>query len=157
MQDLSDAVRAQGADNLIWIEGPFKANNLGKVDSYPVTGGPLMYAIHHPYGAHNTTVWWKDFGYLVTQGIAPVVVGEWSNYASTRACWDDAPTAVPDFISYLTNHGIGMTAWKLAKGILVESDDLADPTRIKADWACVDGLNEGAGNQIRNWYIRQNS
>jgi hypothetical protein len=159
MQNLSDAIRADHATNLIWIEGPYTAGTLDRVGSYPVTGGPLMYAIHHPRGAHNSTVWWQDFGYLVKNGTAPVVVGEWSNYASTRSeCWPDAPSAVPAFLVYLQNHGIGMTAWKLVPGVLVESNDLSDPTHIKTtpSWACTDGLNEGAGNQIMNWYKRQN-
>jgi hypothetical protein len=160
MQDLSDAVRADGAKNLIWIEGPYSASTLEDVGSYPVTGGPLMYAIHHPAGAHNSTIWWQDFGYLVKNGIAPVVVGEWTNYASSTKseCWVDAPTAVPDFLTYLQNHGIGMTAWKLVEGVLAESSDLSDPTRIRdtPSWSCSDGLDEGAGHQIMSWYQRQN-
>jgi hypothetical protein len=158
MQDLADAVRAQGARNLIWIEGPYAATTLDSVRTYPVTGGPFMYAIHHPRGAHNSTVWWQDFGYLVKDNVAPVVDGEWTNYASTKSeCWSDAPTAVPAFLTYLQNHGIGMTAWKLANGVLVESSDLSDPTHIRTDWRCADGLDEGAGHQILNWFLRQNA
>jgi hypothetical protein len=158
MQTLLSDVRADGATNLAWIEGPFTATTLAQVKSYPVTGGPLMYAIHHPSGAHNSATWWADFGYLVKDGIAPVVDGEWTNYASTKGeCWSDAPTAVPAFLKYLGNHGIGMTAWKLAPGVLIESSSLSDPTHIwTTSWSCTDGLNQGAGNQILHWYERQN-
>jgi hypothetical protein len=156
-QTLVNDVRADGAPNLVWIEGPYAAGNLNQVRDYPIRGGPLMYAIHHPAGAHNSTVWWHDFGYLVKQGIAPVVDGEWTNYASTKSeCWPDAPQTVPQFLTYLQNHGIGMTAWELAPGVLIESGSYSDPTHIKTDWNCTDGLDEGAGHQIMSWYERQN-
>jgi hypothetical protein len=101
----------------------------------------------------------------VNKNIAPVVDGEWTNYASgTKGeCWQDAPTAVPAFLTYLQNHKIGMTAWTLRQGVLAESATLSDPTHIQSNWDCVDningltGPNEGAGNQIMNWFIRQNS
>jgi hypothetical protein len=157
-QTLVNDVRTDGAPNLVWIEAPYAGSNLDEVGSHPIRGGPLMYDIHHPAGAHNSTVWWNDFGYLVKQGIAPVVVGEWTNYASTKSeCWSDAPQAVPNFLTYLQNHGIGMTAWELADGVLVESAALNDPTYIKTNWSCTNGLNEGAGHQIMSWYERQNA
>jgi endoglucanase len=159
-QTLLSYVRADGAANLTWIEGPFTATTLARVKSYPVTGGPLMYEIHHPTGAHNSAVWWADFGYLVKQGIAPVVDGEWTNYALPRKseCWPDAPAAVPAFLKYLGNHGIGMTAWKLVPGVLLESSSFTDPTHIRTKtWNCTaSGLNQGAGNQILHFFESHN-
>lgn len=155
MQTLLNYIRADGATNLVWVEGPFTATTLARVKSYPITGGPMMYAIHHPSGAHNSSVWWADFGYLVKDGIAPVVDGEWTNYASTKSeCWGDAPTTVPAFLKYLGNHGIGMTAWKLVPGVLLASSSYTDPTQIVASsWKCNNsGLNQGAGSLILNWY-----
>lgn len=165
MQQLSNDIRADGAKNLLWIEGPDMAQTLSSVSAYPISGvGSIMYAIHHPLGAHNTTTWNTDFGYLINNDVAPVVVGEWTNYASNKGeCWTDAPTTVPEFLSYLQSHKIGMTAWTLESGVLAQSSDLTVPTRIQSNWACVDNINgtgspnEGAGNQIMNWYIRQNS
>lgn len=159
MQTLLNYIRDDGATNLVWIEGPFTATTLARVKSYPITGGPLMYAIHHPSGPHNSATWWADFGYLVKDGIDPVVDGEWTNYAAAKSeCWSDAPTAVPAFLKYLRNHGIGMTAWKLATGVLAESSNLSDPTHIYTKtWACNNsGLDQGAGNQIMNFYSRMN-
>jgi hypothetical protein len=158
MQTLLTDVRADGAANLAWIEGPFTATTLSQVGSYPVTGGPLMYSIHHPAGARNSSVWWQDFGYLVKDGIAPVVDGEWTNYAADKSeCWSDAPTAVPAFLKYLGNHGIGMTVWELAEGVLTGSSSRSDPTHIwTSSWSCVNGLDQGAGYQVMTWYERQN-
>lgn len=158
MQTLLTYVRADRAGNLVWVEGPFTATTLSEVRSYPVRGGPMMYAIHHPVGAHNSATWWADFGYLVRDGIAPVVDGEWTNYASTKSeCWADAPGAVPAFLRYLGNHGIGMTAWKLVPGVLTQSSSLTDPTHIYTkSWKCANGLDQGAGNQILHWYQTHN-
>ncbi|HEX8931730.1 MAG TPA: cellulase family glycosylhydrolase, partial [Patescibacteria group bacterium] len=97
MQTLADDVRSYGAKNLLWIEGPEGAGTLDQVGSYPIKGAnPFMYAIHHPVGSHDSTTWDSDFGYLVKNGIAPVVDGEWTNYASSTQseCWPDAPTTV---------------------------------------------------------------
>ncbi len=159
-QTLLNYVRADGASNLAWVEGPFTATTLARVKSYPVTGGPLMYDIHHPTGAHNSSVWWADFGYLVKNGIAPVVDGEWTNYSQPgkSECWSNAPTAVPTFVKYLSNHGIGMTAWKLVPGVLLESSSFTDPTHIQTrTWNCnASGRNQGAGNQILHFFQSHN-
>jgi hypothetical protein len=101
MQQVADSIRSSGATNLLWIEGIDHAGTLALVPSYPVRAdGPIMYSIHHPDGLHTAAVWNTDFGNLVTNDVAPVVVGEWTNYASATKseCWDDAPTAVPAFL-----------------------------------------------------------
>jgi hypothetical protein len=157
MQDLVDNIRTEGGHNLLWIEGPHTSNTLSQVSSYPITGKPLMYEMHHPVGSHTPSSWDTDFGYLVTKNIAPVVVGEWSNYAAVKGeCWPDAPTAAPKFLSYLQSKNIGMTVWTLKKGVMVRSNDLSDPTTMDSKWACQDGLNEGAGSLVQSWYRKNN-
>jgi cellulase (glycosyl hydrolase family 5) len=158
MQDVVDSIRHDGANNLVWIEGPGAASTLKHVRGYPITGGPLSYAIHHPRGNHDPSVWDADFGFLVRDGVAPVMAGEWAQYASSKSeCWKDAPTAVPTFLKYLEAHSIGLNVWELAQGVLLESADLADPMDIGSNYHCVDGLNQGAGRQIMDWYKRQNA
>jgi len=157
MQDLVSDVRADGAKNLLWVEGPAGASTLARVGSYLLSGEPLEYDFHHPAGAHDVAAWQHNFGHLLTKGIAPVVDGEWTNWASTRAeCWPDARTAVRAYLTYLHGKGIGMTAWALQPGVLIASGNLADPTHIRPDWACADGLDEGAGSLIMQWYQRNN-
>ena len=67
--------------------------------------------------------------------------------------------AAPAFLGYLQGLGIGMTAYQLAKGLLIESDNLGDPTHIRSDWSCAAQrvLDEGAGSLIMNWYKKQNA
>lgn len=158
MQAIVDLIRNHGANNLVWIEGPGAASTLKHVRAYPISGGPLVYAIHRPRGDHNPNVWDADFGFLVRDGVAPVMAGEWAQYASGKSeCWKDAPTAVPAFLKYLEDHSIGLNVRELAKGVLLESADFADPTEIGSDYHCVEGLNQGAGHQIMDWYKRQNA
>ncbi|HEV2412214.1 MAG TPA: cellulase family glycosylhydrolase [Candidatus Saccharimonadales bacterium] len=166
MQQLATDVRSFGAKNLFWIEGPNTASTLSEVTSYPITNvGPMVYAIHHPKGTHNVITWQSDFGYLITQHVAPVVVGEWTQYASATQseCWSDAYTAVPSFLNYLQNLHIGMTVWSLRQGVMLKSSDFSQPTHIDLNYKCVDningpnGPNEGAGRQVRNWFTSQNS
>jgi hypothetical protein len=164
MQALVTDVRQDGAANLLWVEGPCYAATLGRAGSHLITGGPLVYAVHHPAGSapHTSAEWYDDFGFLVNRKIAPVVDGEWTNYASATnpECWTDAPTAVPNYLKYLQSHGIGMTGYQLADGLLIQSASLDDPTHIGTSgtkkWRCANGLDEGAGNQILNWYRQQN-
>jgi hypothetical protein len=42
--------------------------------------------------------------------------------------------------------------------VLAASANLADPTVIRSDWACVNtGLDEGAGAAIMAWFRQHNS
>jgi hypothetical protein len=158
MQQLVEAVRYAGARNLLWVEAPRRAGTLAGLAGHLITnGGPLMYAVHHPAGAHDPAAWWRDFGWLAAKRVAPVVVGEWSNYAAAKSeCWPDAPTAVPQLLRYLGQHGIGMTVWSLRPGVMVASGNLSQPTTMTSAWACENGLDQGAGRLVMDWFRQQN-
>jgi len=150
---LAHYVRAR-APNLIWIDGP---GSLTSVKRWAIWGArPMMYSIHHPSGAHTAANWDAQFGWLATTRYAPVVDGEWTNWAARRAeCWPDAASAVPRYLSYLKARGIGMTAWTLGKAgslRVLTRPDIAQPSHIWASWACRNGLNESAGSLIAHWY-----
>lgn len=161
MQSLADDVRADGARNLFWVEGPCSASTLDKATSYPVKGSGIVYDIHHPMGnAHVASTWNSDFGFLVQRKIAAVVDGEWANYTSSRGeCWPDAPTAAARYLGYLHSLGIGLTGWTLDKGHLLASNNLDDPNHLNSQWRCVSTpfLNEGIGAELMHWFKRYNS
>jgi hypothetical protein len=168
MAKLAADVRAAGAPNLYWVEGPDYSATFGGLERNGglLTSPNVVYAIHHPQGGHNTASWYLDFGYLINTGAAPVVDGEWTNYRPwgkpNSECWGDAPGKVPEYLEYLYGHGIGMTAYQLAQGQLVKSStNLADPTTIPATgWSCTPTAkpsNEGAGALIMNWFKLHNS
>jgi hypothetical protein len=161
MQQLASRLRSRDhASNLFWVEGPHVGGKLDQAWANRLTGvGPLEYAEHRPPGAHTPADWNDIFGYLAARNLAPVVEGEWADYARTDAswaCWDDAPKSVPAWLRYLGNHGIGMIVTKMTAGQLIESGNLDDPTRFKGNWSCTTGLDQGAGHQIMQWFVRRN-
>jgi hypothetical protein len=161
------------ARNLFWIEGPdFSASFAGMVWQHAVLHvSGVVYAVHHPAGQPNPASWSTDFGYLVTTGIAPVVVGEWTNYEPAptarptpprTSCWPDAPAMVPEFLQYLALYGIGLNAYQLQPGFLIKSySNMADPTTMNAKtWTCQSDSEpqpgQGAGSQVLAWFRQQN-
>ena len=162
------------AKNLFWIEGPrfsFSfAGMLRQGAALKVSG--VVYAVHHPAAPHDTSGWSADFGYLVTEGIAPVVDGEWTNYEPVptsgptvvpTSCWPDAPTAVPAYLQYLSALGVGLNVYTLQPGYMINSSgNLADPTTINAaTWSCQSDQEpqpgQGAGSLVMAWFKQNNA
>jgi hypothetical protein len=166
MAKLARDVRAAGARNLFWVEGPDFAKSFeGLIRQHAKLGtSNVVYAFHHPKGPHTTRYWFNDFGYLITTHVAPVVDGEWTNYRPfgqpNPECWGDARRQVPAFLRYLAGKGIGMTAYQLAPGLLVApGGGLTTPTRIGAAWTCHVApapTGQGAGTMIRGWFRKHN-
>ncbi len=92
MQQLHDAVRAAGAENLVIIGGLDYAYDLSVALQYPVAGHNILYATH-PYnnaGDRQPTTWLQDWGYLTVT--SPVVVTEFGDgTGSCSSAWDTEP------------------------------------------------------------------
>jgi hypothetical protein len=183
------------ANNLLWVEGPGVADTLaglaGKTCGSTPTGdclispslGPVVYSVHHPYGSDitnpnsppaDTATWWDEFGWVVdhpsSTGVAPVVIGEWTNFDAYEAphpyCWSDAPTSVPSFLSYLATIGVGLNAYQLQAPnvgyLLKTAEDWTDTTNYTdAPWKstyCEDTTAPllAAGSDIRQFFQQQN-
>jgi len=162
MQQVASSIRRHGGRNLLWVEGLGKGTSLDQAWAYRLRGvDPLMYSEHRPNGPHTAKNWDRVFGYLAARNLAPVLEGEWANYArgggAWWACWPDAPRAVPRWLNYLASRHMGLVVTGMAPGQLVQPAGMDNPTRIKPNWSCTTGLNQGAGNQIRNWFSRQNT
>jgi hypothetical protein len=159
MQALADYVRAR-ASNLFWVEGIGAGATLSGAWRHHITGdGPLAYSEHRPPAPHQPRTWDSEFGSIANSGHAPVLDGEWADYARSNAswaCWDDAPVSAPRFLSYLQAHRFGLIVTQLVKGQLIQSANLSDPTRFRTNWSCTSGLDQGVGHQAQQWFIRQN-
>ncbi len=162
------------AKNLFWIEGPRYSISFAGMVRYravlKVSG--VVYAVHHPAAPHDKSGWYADFGYLIGTHVAPVVDGEWTNYEPIQtiaptivptSCWQDAPTAVPEYLAYLSSLGIGLNGYDLQPGFLIRSDaNLGNPTTINArTWTCQSGSeqqpDQGAGALVMAWFKQHNS
>jgi len=175
MAQLAAYVRTTlGARNLFWIEGPNYSDSFaGMIQQHAllhVSG--VVYAVHHPAGQPGPTSWNDDFGYLVADGIAPVVDGEWTNYEPAptgtpmpqpTSCWSNAPRAVPQFLQWLAGNSIGLNAYQLQPGFLIRSySNMAGPTTMNAKtWSCQSSQEtepgQGAGSYVMAWFQAQNS
>ncbi len=106
MQQLHDAVRGVGAENLIIVGGLNWAFDLSHVADYPVQGHNILYATH-PYNNsadRQPARWSGSFGYLTKT--APVIVTEFGDGSgSCSAAWDQ------QLIAYADTHHVSWTAW----------------------------------------------
>ena len=159
--------------NLFWVEGPrYSVSFAGMMRAGALlTVSGVVYAVHHPNAPHDSSGWYADFGYLVTEGIAPVVDGEWTNYEPVptsgpavvpTSCWLNAPTAVPAYLQYLSLLGIGLNVYTLQPGYMINSSgNMAEPTTINAaTWSCQSDQErqpgQGAGSLVMAWFKHSN-
>jgi endoglucanase len=107
MQDLYNAVRNAGANNLVIAGGLDWAYSLSGVPTNGLQGYNFMYATH-PYNESDKqpSGWEAAFGYLATGDIAPVVATEFGD--GTTQCtgaWDS------QLIAFAAARQISWTAW----------------------------------------------
>lgn len=106
MQQLYDAVRAAGADNLVIIGGLDWAYDLSGVPSNRIDGYNIVYATH-PYNTphRQPAAWDKSWGFLAVTD--PVMVTEFGSL-NDPSCATDYTAAV---IEYADAHAAGWAAW----------------------------------------------
>lgn len=172
MQSLVQTIRNTGSTNLIWVEGSYEAQWLPP-PHYLLQGSNLVYAIHH-LNLNEPASWDRRIGTLAAQ--QPVVEGEWAQYESNWAeCYSHAYTNAPLYLDYLHSKNIGVIAWSLQAGSLldgtnrtaptnlnspaspVKTADFKNPSRLLPDYSC-SGLHHGQGvGQLLMDYFKQNS
>ena len=105
MQQLYDAVRAAGADNIVIAGGLGWAFDLSQVPTYRINGYNVMYATH-PYDTPDRPEqrWWPAFGFLTATD--PVIITEFGDGGGTCATQYSA-----DLIAYADLHAASWTAW----------------------------------------------
>ena len=168
MQALADYVRSDGSKNLFWIEGEGYSNDLQQViqnSSLRISGRGIVYAVHDPTNGGNSvsspSAWNTAFGDFVNKGIAPVVEGEWTEFSENNwQCWNNAPTAVPQYLQYLQNIHAGNLMWTLAKPFMLSKsagpDDYITPNSYGSGYSCANGLGQGAGQDLQKWFNEVN-
>jgi hypothetical protein len=103
MQQLHDAVRSTGANNVVIVGGLDYAYDLSVVETSPVQGYNIMYATH-PYNnapERQPGQWQARWGYLTAT--APVVVTEFGDGCSPD--WDT------ELIAFADKRHASWTAW----------------------------------------------
>lgn len=140
MQQMYDAVRSTGANNIVIIGGLNWAFDLSGVASHRVKGSNIMYATH-PYnfpGKNNSGDWDRGFGYLLATD--PVIMTEFGDTtAAATGDKDCDATFVNNLLSYTKDKSVSWTGWAWYPG------GCGFPPIIK-DWA---GTPNSAGEAIK--------
>jgi hypothetical protein len=133
MQQIVDAIRGNGAQNLVLVDGLAAGEDIKLLPQHPLRGTNVAYAIHPYFNAtqhHTPSDWDRWFGDAVSSADFPVVADEWSEYQSGRGeCITDAPTVVPQFLAYLRNKSVGIIGYAFWPGTLIRGWDFRSPTR----------------------------
>jgi endoglucanase len=103
MQQLYDAIRAKGANNLVIAGGTNWAYDLSGVATHRIQGEGIMYATHpYDYGDKQPTDWDRAWGYLTET--APVIVTEFGS-------GDCSKGYTQALIDYADAHAASWTGW----------------------------------------------
>jgi hypothetical protein len=105
MQQMYDAVRATGAENLVVIGGIGWAYDLSRVPQNRVAGHNIVYATH-PYGGASErapSTWDSSWGFLTATD--PVIVTEFGDWTTCDGSYSDK------VIKYADAHYASWTAW----------------------------------------------
>ena len=160
MQALVNSIRSNAPNNLILAEGLAGGKTLDGIDKYLLNGSNIVYSVHPYFGSLNRTQtqWDSNFGTISSK--IPVIVGEWGQYETTRgSCVTNAPILVPEFMSYLKSHNIGLIAWTLQPGNMIRGNNLENPTSFDngVTYQCTKNTNnpnaQGSGTDIRNLFL----
>jgi aryl-phospho-beta-D-glucosidase BglC (GH1 family) len=103
MQQMYDAVRATGADNLVWIGGLSWAYDLSEVPQHLIQGYNIGYVSHIYQSATRDPPDWAKY-IDVTAKIAPVMVNEFGNSDCSR--WFYAQV-----LDYAKKNQLSWSAW----------------------------------------------
>lgn len=138
MQELYDAVRETGAENLVLVGGLDYAYMLASVPDYRVEGYNIAY-VSHPYDFPNKQSDTWDYAFGDLSRTDPIVLTEFGQFS----CGGDYSQAL---IEYAEARGISWTAWAWWAG------DCDFPSLI-TDW---DGTPSEAGVVVRDALMRYN-
>ena len=122
MQDLVHAIRVtEKAHNVIWADTAYKGAETRPLPHHLLKGGNIVYAFHKGLTIRGSA-WTQQIETLVRKRI-PVVNGEWTQFAATDRPWMCDPggyRSVPQYLALLRRLSIGLVAWSLQPGSLVE-------------------------------------
>jgi hypothetical protein len=173
----TSAAAARQAAAIASVADAAAAKAVADPGTFLLNGVPdVSYSFHHPtvLGLPRTEANWdRQFGDLVKDDELSVNDGEWATrsqytgiwYANgdSGPCWTDAPAAVPRYLAYLQQLGVGMAVWTLSDGEpAMGATSASDPgtfttTATMAGWpGCVNIPSvRGPGALLMAWFGQQ--
>lgn len=134
MQELYNAVRATGANNLVIAGGLNWAYDLSGIggNGYQISGYNIMYATHVYSGSGGSAPmgWESSFGHLETSDFAPVIVTEFGDSrTSCNGDWDS------ELIAFADGHHASWSAWAWYPGVSAADPQGCRFPALISDWS----------------------
>jgi hypothetical protein len=110
-QNVLDAIRATGADNLVLADGAQYAQLLDGLPPLYDPLGQIAYAVH-PYltGALRDPAGWER-GFAAMARQFPVVATEWNAHSRASFCQPEWATTAPQLLDLLQSRDMGLFGW----------------------------------------------
>jgi len=126
-QALVNAIRRQGANNIVIAEANLWDKDLTQLPTHHLSGGNIAYGVEPNLYKNSRTQqqWQTNFGqYTKTVPLMPEAFRD----NSGGTCDPNSPKDVPALFSYLTSLPMGAIVWTLAPGITTTGSSLTTPT-----------------------------
>ncbi len=127
MQTLADAIRSEGANNIIIAESNNKDQSLTELPTHYLSGYNIAYGVE-PSPKHNKTQaeMYTNFGQY--QQHVAIVPDAFIDTYGDASCDPNSPVDVPNILNYLKDIGMGVIYWTLDPGVGIVGNNLENPT-----------------------------
>lgn len=128
MQQLVDAIRSRGAENVIIAEGNRGDKDLSLLPRHLLQGGNIAYGTEPVLSSRDQTPqeWAANWGVLSAQ--VPIFMESWESATTAGNCNTQDPILLPNLLEYLQSKHLGLIAYALDGGNLVVKKNLYRPT-----------------------------
>jgi endoglucanase len=138
MQQLYDAVRGAGANNVVIAGGLDWAYDLSGVGpgGPRVNGYNVMYATHPYLSSGPPSGWESSFGHLVTTDFAPVIATEFGDgrKGQCTGAFDQ------ELIAFANSHGVSWTAWAWYPAVSADDPQGCSFPSLILDWTAAPSI-----------------
>lgn len=139
MQDLYDAVRSVGADNLVIVNGLHWGYDLSGIPEYALDGYNIVYATHpYDYPDKQPDSWWDSWGFLTET--YPVMIAEFGDYTCNENGYYNK------ILDFADQHQLSWLAWAWWAPPEGREDMICGFPTLITDWA---GTPSPTGQVVR--------
>jgi endoglucanase len=128
MQSLVNQIRGEGAQNVIVAEGNRGDHDLSDLPGFLLRGTNIAYGMEPDLTptTDSPAQWDAAYGHL--SATVPIMMEAFQDYATAGTCFTDSPTVLPELLSYLHSHQLGLLSWTLNPGNMMVGENPEQPT-----------------------------
>lgn len=128
MQSLVNQIRGEGAQNIIVAEGNRGDHDLSDLPGFLLNGTNVAYGMEPDLTPTTDTPAQWDAAYGDLSATVPIMMEAFQDYATAGSCFADSPTVLPELLSYLQSHQLGLLSWTLNPGNMMVGENPEQPT-----------------------------